>query len=74
MHFAGEVQAENGDLRVITSKSGHYKPTTTQLVAMLRFLQVYYTYCQIFLEWMIPITAENPTSEHAHVDIRSHHC
>lgn len=40
VHFAGEVQVQAGALQVITSKSGHYKPTTTQLAAMLRFLQV----------------------------------
>jgi len=39
VHFAGEIKVIKGRLEVLTHKSGHYKPTETQLVAMLRFLR-----------------------------------
>ena len=35
---AGEMKVENGELKVITAKSGHYKPSKEQFIAGLRDL------------------------------------
>ncbi len=35
--FAGEMQFEEGRLRVVTNKSGHYKPGDAEILVMLNW-------------------------------------
>lgn len=37
--FAGEIKVVNGEIKWLSNKSGHYKPTESQLLSFLRHLQ-----------------------------------